>query len=341
MTALVRGVTAVALLASAAVARAETSGAKVEIPERAYDAGRVDQGTPVRHAFVVRNVGTADLSVVATPGCSCTVAAVDPVVAPGREGAITAVLDTGQYKGRITKTVAVATNDATGGAIELRLTAEVIPALTITPTEFPVVRGKADALPPVELTLASTDAAPFEVLRVDADPPLTARVTPATAPPPSDAASGDHGAAALARGSNRYRLTITASADAPVGRAGPQVTITTSHPHAPPLSIRVNLVVLADLEVVPEQLTLRATPPADTGQISIRAPDGDPVTLVGVESSDPDFTATTTTVRQGRAYEVSVRYTGRSERRVARARLTVRTDDPRQRTIVIPLAGRP
>jgi len=40
----------------------------LEVPELVYDAGRVDRGVTIRHSFVLKNVGTADLSIDAKPG---------------------------------------------------------------------------------------------------------------------------------------------------------------------------------------------------------------------------------------------------------------------------------
>ena len=58
-----------ALLAVVSAARAQTPGPPLaEVAERAYDAGTVDQATVVRHTFLLKNVGAADLSVDAKPG---------------------------------------------------------------------------------------------------------------------------------------------------------------------------------------------------------------------------------------------------------------------------------
>ena len=58
-----------ALLAVVSGARAQTQGAPLaEVAERAHDAGTVDQGTVVRHTFLLKNVGATALSVDAKPG---------------------------------------------------------------------------------------------------------------------------------------------------------------------------------------------------------------------------------------------------------------------------------
>ena len=63
--------TALAVLAfvarGAAAADAPTSPA-LEANELVYDAGKVSRGATVTHTFLLKNVGTADLSVDAKPG---------------------------------------------------------------------------------------------------------------------------------------------------------------------------------------------------------------------------------------------------------------------------------
>ena len=62
------------LLSSGSAARAGDASqpspptGRLEVPELVYDAGKVDRGVTIRHAFVLKNVGTADLSVDAKPG---------------------------------------------------------------------------------------------------------------------------------------------------------------------------------------------------------------------------------------------------------------------------------
>ena len=41
---------------------------RLEAPELVYDAGKVERGMTVRHDFVLKNIGTAELSVDAKPG---------------------------------------------------------------------------------------------------------------------------------------------------------------------------------------------------------------------------------------------------------------------------------
>jgi hypothetical protein len=41
---------------------------RAQIENPSHHAGKVDQGTTVRHSFLIKNIGTAELSVDAKPG---------------------------------------------------------------------------------------------------------------------------------------------------------------------------------------------------------------------------------------------------------------------------------
>jgi len=43
-------------------------GGKAEMPETTFDAGEVERGAEVKHAFVIKNVGEHPLTVEAKPG---------------------------------------------------------------------------------------------------------------------------------------------------------------------------------------------------------------------------------------------------------------------------------
>jgi len=43
---------------------AEKAGPGMVVPEPVFDAGKVDQGTPINHDFVVRNTGDAELRII-------------------------------------------------------------------------------------------------------------------------------------------------------------------------------------------------------------------------------------------------------------------------------------
>jgi len=61
---------AVLTLAASAAAGpdATATSPSLEVNELVYDAGKISRGVAVTHTFLLKNVGTADLSVDAKPG---------------------------------------------------------------------------------------------------------------------------------------------------------------------------------------------------------------------------------------------------------------------------------
>lgn len=90
-----------------------------------HDFGELKSGTPMRHAFKVRNTGNADLVIESVnPSCGCTKGDYDKVVAPGKEGKIElAVANTQGYTGETAKTASVVTNDPKNPRLTLTLRA--------------------------------------------------------------------------------------------------------------------------------------------------------------------------------------------------------------------------
>ena len=68
------GLAALLLLSLASQARAAAGPAtappagSLEVSEPVYDAGKVERGVTVRHEFVLKNIGQAELSINAKPG---------------------------------------------------------------------------------------------------------------------------------------------------------------------------------------------------------------------------------------------------------------------------------
>jgi len=78
-----------------------------------YSFGDVKPGEPLTHSFEIRNLGDANLEIRSVnPSCGCTTSNFDKVIAPGKKGAITLVVEkTEEYKGEVVKTASVTTND--------------------------------------------------------------------------------------------------------------------------------------------------------------------------------------------------------------------------------------
>lgn len=103
---------------------------RLKLHETYYDAGRRPGGSMVRHDFTIENTGSRELVIkkVAT-GCRCTVADYDKVIAPGRKGRITVLLELSpKWAGRrVEQTVRLYTNDRQNLGARLVVSTEVTP----------------------------------------------------------------------------------------------------------------------------------------------------------------------------------------------------------------------
>lgn len=257
-------------------------------------------------------------------------------------GKVTASIDTSHYKGPITKSVTVTTNDPAGGAILLQVSAVVTSPLDVTPNDFPFIRTTVGDAKPTELTLAASDGQLFDVLGIDAEPALRATVRALPIAKPSIPAPKKPGPTRkpAARGSNRYLLTLTPKRDLPIGQATANVTVRTNLAKAETVPIRAVVVVTGPVAVFPEQLVIAPSASPPVLHVKLTKRKGSPLRILGVTSTDPDFTPTSSAVADGHEYDIVITYGGKPNRGPVNALITVKTTEPDQAAIHIPIRGR-
>jgi archaellum component FlaG (FlaF/FlaG flagellin family) len=86
---------------------------KLSITSLEHSFGSVKTGTPLTYSFEIKNEGKVDLEIKSvSPSCGCTTSKYDKVIAPGKVGSVTLeVAKTDGYKGEVSKTASVTTND--------------------------------------------------------------------------------------------------------------------------------------------------------------------------------------------------------------------------------------
>ncbi len=109
------GTVALALaLAGAAFGQGSSTAAlpKLVIEKTEFNAGEIKAGEELKHEFVVKNEGTADLQILnVLPSCGCTASEFTKVIAPGKEGKISLTVHTTGFNGALSKYADVLTND--------------------------------------------------------------------------------------------------------------------------------------------------------------------------------------------------------------------------------------
>jgi hypothetical protein len=325
------GILAVAVMVVAGVGVAQ-SGPKLTVDPTIIDLGAVSQGDVKDVSFTLRNEGDATLTVKAVrPTCGCTVVDYVKTVAPGSEGAVKAKLDTAGFKGPISKSILVMTDDPINPTMTLAIKADVKPYIEVLPR--PLVRFNALQLEAVEqkVVIAATERTKgFKITKVTSD---NDAITPEFRK--LEAAEMVEGKA-----EPQYELTLTLAADAPVGPLNSVVTVETDSAKARKIQVRVFGVVRALLQVSPPELQFGAVnaseKPART-LVVVNNKVGEAIEIVDAAIDDPSFEADVKPIEAGRRYHVAVSVKEGATTGVKDATLTLRTTDDGMKTVTVPV----
>ncbi len=143
------------------------SGPKAELVQPVIDFEIVPKGKVLDHTFEIRNAGTGDLKIVnVTPACGCTVVDYDRVISPGSVGKVAAKVDTSDFTGPISKTIAVKTNDPATPQIQLVVKAKVQPYVGIEPGFARYIYVQGEVMRPIAQTIWAQDGKPMTITGV-------------------------------------------------------------------------------------------------------------------------------------------------------------------------------
>ena len=109
--------------ASAPAPQVETGAPAIDFDARVHDFGTVNEGTVLKHAFVVRNQGNAPLvlsGVSTSCGCTAAAPAVD-TIPPGGSAPIDVTFNSRGFGGAGSKTIRVGSNDRQHPTSELEI----------------------------------------------------------------------------------------------------------------------------------------------------------------------------------------------------------------------------
>lgn len=134
--------------------------------EPIQDFGVVAKGEVVTHDFQIRNAGDETLLVEdVRPACGCTVARYDKQIAPGEVGTVHAEVDTTDFYGPISKSIAVYTNDDENPKLQLVVKAKVTAYVSATPGYARFLYVQMEPFKPITQIVWGEDQ-PLEVVDV-------------------------------------------------------------------------------------------------------------------------------------------------------------------------------
>jgi hypothetical protein len=230
----------------------------------------------------------------------------------------------------------VRTNDPDAASVVLELRANIVSAIEVTPNDTPLIRGAVDDLKPAVVTVSAADGRAFDVVKVDAPPTVRVEIGPAPGAP----AVKTKKKGAVASGAKSYAVVITPTSATPIGSSTATVVVATNHPKAHSVPIRTRLIVAGRVAVDPPQLFMAPGTGGAPLHVRISKRSGSPLEIGEVTSTDRDFRASATPVSQGREYDLAVSYVGAPGRGAVNARIMVKTNEPGQDVLVVPVAGR-
>ncbi len=113
-----------------------------DVPETAFDFGKITEDRPLTHNFVIKNTGTAPLQIEdVDPDCACTVPKYDKTIPPGSEGGITLTIKPFSVIHKFKKETKVRLNDPDQPRLVLTMTGVAQPFIEITPSHIVRLRG--------------------------------------------------------------------------------------------------------------------------------------------------------------------------------------------------------
>jgi len=326
-------VVSLCLMAGLVAIPAAAEGPNMVVPEKVKDVGTVAQGDVVEVDFSIVNEGTDALQVKAVrPTCGCTVADYDKEVAAGGTGAIKAKLDTKDFSGPISKSILIMTNDPREPTVSVVIKADVRPYVEVLPR--PLIRFNAVQSEPMTQKVV---VVPTENDRAFAVTGITPSVPFLKAS--SRKLSGDELVAG--KPDTQYEVSLALADDAPVGPVSANLLITTDHPKAKEINVKVYGVVRSLVHVTPSQVqfgSVDAAAKPGRNLIVVNNRTGDAaLDVTGVTLDDSAFEAKVATIEEGRRFQVTVNVKEDAPAGAHDATLTLTTTDPEFPEMTVPV----
>lgn len=307
----------------------------IDIPRLSYDFGETFELKEYTYAFVVRNRGTADLLIEdVKPGCGCTAAKFDRVVAPGKEGRIELVIDGSKVSGQFSKATEVRTNDPDRPQLTLVMSGKEIPLVRIVPEGTVYLHGRPGEAVEKELTITSNEKdLDFQVTGLSSN-------------------MDDKIKYSYARGSKPGEYVIKVSKDPklPITSTYASLIVRTNSKKVPETTVQVHVMTKSSILVSPSVLNYGEVRFADakgpgaqsTKTLTVTKATGK-IKITQVTTSNPNFAATLETVIPDQQYKVKVVFTPparRQSKQTESGEMVLHTNDPQEPTLRVQLVAR-
>ena len=317
----------------AAQPKAAESGPKLVITEDKKDVGQVAKGEPIKHVFVLKNAGTADLHITdVKPSCGCTVPEFDKVIKPGAEGKVTLTVDTKNFSGPISKTALLITDDPNVPQKTLFLSAIVKPFVDALPYGFFRIQALSGQSASSELVLVS-DEADFKPTKAEVP---NSYLKASLAPVPEKELIKD-------KNPNQWKVTVTTAPDAPEGLLGGNVKVATGLKKQPELEIPISGFIKPTVSVTPLSINFgNFDPKGDPQKRNVMLVNNNAAVenfaVTKAETNVPGISAEVVPVDKSRV-QVVLTVDQKIKKGVFEGDLTIKTNDKAKSDVKVPIKG--
>ncbi|MCX6356559.1 MAG: DUF1573 domain-containing protein [Candidatus Aureabacteria bacterium] len=299
---------------------------RISFSEKEYDFGEVIGVEKVEHLFKFKNTGKSDLSIdKVNTTCGCTAAlASAKVIPPGGSGEISATFTVGNRQGPQTKHIYVVSNDPVEPKASLTLKGTITPPVSVEPTSISIY--DKEGMEPRTVKIAQTLKEELKLGEVTQRLNLvTTKITPGTAE----------------KGKKRYTLEVSLKPDLDPGRYFETVSIATNYASTPKIDIPVRIVINGDIQASPNRINLGSLSPAQevSRTVTLSNSKGTAFTVTAVEIDNKDFAVTPASSSAAVSHTFTLKGKAPAAPGVARAKLTFRTDHPKQKSMEVTVYG--
>ena len=231
-----------------AVPAASSSWAEAMFPQLTQDFGSVARGPTLTHAFHLVNRSASPVHIAGVRvSCGCvSAAALENDVAPGKDSAIQAQMDTSRFAGPKTVTIFVTFDRPQYDEVRLSVTANSRDDIMVSPPALAFGRTPHGATPAATVSVTLRGHGDWQILNTKCDSNyVIAKV--------KDQASGV--------GEMTYEVTARLRSDTPVGKWYTDVWLTTSDTSVPLMRVPLTVEIEPSLSVSPHL--------AELGQVHI------------------------------------------------------------------------
>jgi hypothetical protein len=301
---------------------------KLRVVNPIVNFGEIEAGNKAEVVFSLKNEGDAVLEILEVhPACGCTAAMLDDSkIAPGKTGSLRATLETKNFSGRQSKTVRIGTNDPGNRSVVLTLEGTVLADFELDPARLYFGKVPHGGSPSKSVVIMARPGTDHQLKEIEASGKiLSIREAPA--------ANGGK------------TLEVTLLPEFPLGFFSERVTVKTTSPKMPIISIPVSGLVEGDVTVVPPAVGLGLVEvpmkSALTQELKVMVPGPRQVKLLAAEPANPLIKTAVTEVEAGKQYTVSLTFPADIGEQTLQSEVKLVTDhsDPAQREIKVAVNG--